>query len=174
MRLRSSVGVAFALAFLHYGSEAWADAGNGGNCPAATFVVTGIVSPQAAGTVSSVTVEVRTAAGARATGYTGTIRFTSTDTQVLLPANYTDNLNLAIARERAGCHYDALIALGMGMHAIMDSYSSSHEGFQTWSGWGDKSESAGHIVGDGLSGDSRTRTRDAALELRAYYSIFLT
>jgi len=51
---------------------------------------------------------------------------------------------------------------------------TSHEGFQTWSGWGDKSESAGHIVGDGLSGDSRTRTRDAALELRAYYSIFLT
>jgi len=55
MRLRSSVGVAFALAFLLYGSEAWAAACNGGNCPAATFVVTGIVSPQAAGTVSSTT-----------------------------------------------------------------------------------------------------------------------
>ena len=89
MRLRSSVGVAFALAFLVYGSEAWAAACSGGNCPAATFVVTGIVSPQAAGTVSSVTVEVRTSAGARATGYTGTIRFTSTDAQALLPVNYT-------------------------------------------------------------------------------------
>src|SRR6266478_6916745 len=70
-------------------SEARAAACNGGNCPAANFVVTGVVSPQAAGTVSSVTVEVRTSAGARATGYTGTIRFTSTDAQALLPANYT-------------------------------------------------------------------------------------
>src|SRR5439155_1559332 len=61
----------------------------GGNCPAANFVVTGIVSPQSAGTVSSVTVEVRTSNGARATGYTGTIHFTSTDAQAILPANYT-------------------------------------------------------------------------------------
>src|SRR6266446_1273257 len=89
MRLMSLAGVAFALAFLLYGSQAWAAACNGGNCPAANFVVTGIVSPQAAGTASSVTVEVRTSAGARATGYTGTIRFTSTDAQALLPVNYT-------------------------------------------------------------------------------------
>jgi len=70
-------------------SEARAAACNGGNCPAANFVVTGIVSPQSAGMVSSVTVEVRTSAGARATGYTGTIRFSSTDAQAVLPANYT-------------------------------------------------------------------------------------
>src|SRR5438477_157365 len=89
MRLRTSVSAACALALLLCGSEAWAAACNGGNCPAANFVVTGIVSPQSAGTVSSVTVEVRTSNGARATGYTGTIHFTSTDAQAILPANYT-------------------------------------------------------------------------------------
>ena len=54
-------------------SEARAAACNGGNCPAANLIVTGIVSPQSAGTVSSVTVEVRTSAGARANGYTGRV-----------------------------------------------------------------------------------------------------
>ena len=89
MGLRSSVSAACALALLLCGSEAWAAACNGGNCPAANFVVTGIVSPQSAGTVSSVTVEVRTSSGARATGYTGTIHFTSSDGQAVLLANYT-------------------------------------------------------------------------------------
>src|SRR5437870_243317 len=88
MGFRSSVSAACGLALLVCGSEAWAAACNGGNCPAANLVVTGIVSPQSAGTVSSVTVEVRTSAGARATGYTGTIHFTSTDAQAVLPANY--------------------------------------------------------------------------------------
>jgi RHS repeat-associated protein len=80
---------ACALAMLTCVSEAWAAACNGGNCPAANFVVTGIVSPESAGTVSSVIVEVRTSAGARATGYTGKIHFTSTDPQATLPADYT-------------------------------------------------------------------------------------
>src|SRR5437899_10287690 len=88
MGLRLWAG-ACALALLVCGSEAWAAACNGGNCPAANLVVTGIVSPQSAGTVSSVTVEVRTSAGVRATGYTGTLHFTSTDGQAVLPANYT-------------------------------------------------------------------------------------
>src|SRR5437763_165518 len=96
MRLRTSVSAACALALLLCGSEAWAAACNGGNCPAANFVVTGIVSPQSAGTVSSVTVEVRTSNGARATGYTGTISFSSSDTRATLPANYrfTSGTNL--------------------------------------------------------------------------------
>src|SRR3989475_544350 len=89
MGFRSSVSAACALALVVGGSEAWAAACNGGNCPAATFVVTGIASPQSAGTMSSVTVEVRTSAGVRATGYTGTLHFTSTDGQAVLPANYT-------------------------------------------------------------------------------------
>ena len=78
-----------ALALLTCVSEARAAACNGGNCPAANLIVTGILSPQSAGTVSSVTVEVKTSQGARATGYTGTIHFTSTDAQAVLPANYT-------------------------------------------------------------------------------------
>src|SRR5256712_4006027 len=89
MGFRSSVSAACALALLVCGSAAWAAACNGGNCPAANLVVTGIVSPQSAGTLSSVTVEVRTSAGVRATGYTGTIHFTSSDGQAVLRANYT-------------------------------------------------------------------------------------
>src|SRR3989449_1717158 len=89
MGFRSSVSAACALALLVCGSAAWAAPCTGGNCPAATFVVTGIASPQSAGTMSSVTVEVRTSAGVRATGYTGTLHFTSTDGQAVLPANYT-------------------------------------------------------------------------------------
>src|SRR5207245_5306424 len=88
MGLRLWAG-ACALALLTCVSEAWAAACNGGNCPAANLIVTGIVSPQSARTVSSVTVEVRTSQGARATGYTGTVHFTSTDAQAVLPANYT-------------------------------------------------------------------------------------
>jgi len=61
----------------------------GGNCPAANLVVTGIVSPQSAGTTKQRYRGGRTAAGVRATGYTGTIHFTSTDGQAVLPANYT-------------------------------------------------------------------------------------
>src|SRR2546428_14189740 len=89
MGFRSSVSAACALALLVCGSAAWAAPCTGGNCPAAAFVVTGIASPQSAGTMSSVTVEVRTSAGVRATGYTGTLHFTSTDGQAVLPANYT-------------------------------------------------------------------------------------
>src|SRR5437660_74930 len=88
MRLLLWVG-ACALPPLTCVSEARAAACNGGNCPAANLIVTGILSPQSAGTVSSVTVEVKTSQGARATGYTGTIHFTSTDAQAVLPANYT-------------------------------------------------------------------------------------
>ena len=66
MGLRSSVGAPCALALVVCGSDAWAGPCTGGNCPAANLVVTGIVSPQSAGTTSSVTVEVRTAAGVRA------------------------------------------------------------------------------------------------------------
>lgn len=62
---------------------------NGGNCPAANLIVTGITTPRSAGTAGSVTVEVRTSNGSRATGYTGTVHFTSTDAQALLPADYT-------------------------------------------------------------------------------------
>jgi hypothetical protein len=52
-------------------------------------VVSGIVNPYAAGSKHSVTVKALDAYGNVATAYTGTIHFTSSDTQATLPANYT-------------------------------------------------------------------------------------
>jgi hypothetical protein len=51
--------------------------------------VTQIPSPVVAGTASNVQVKAVNAAGVTATGYTGAVRFTSTDTNATLPANYT-------------------------------------------------------------------------------------
>src|SRR5439155_1010536 len=56
---------------------------------ASKLVVSGITTPRSAGSAGTVTVEARTSSGARATSYTGTIRFSSTDSQAVLPANYT-------------------------------------------------------------------------------------
>src|SRR5262249_33787983 len=55
----------------------------------ASYTVTGFPSPQTAGVAGSFTVTVFDAFGNLATNYTGTVRFTSTDTQAALPANYT-------------------------------------------------------------------------------------
>lgn len=51
--------------------------------------VTQITNPVEAGTASNVQVKAVNAAGVTATGYTGTVRFTSTDANATLPANYT-------------------------------------------------------------------------------------
>jgi hypothetical protein len=51
--------------------------------------VTQITNPVAAGTASNVQVKAVNAAGVTATGYTGTVHFTSTDANATLPANYT-------------------------------------------------------------------------------------
>jgi uncharacterized repeat protein (TIGR01451 family) len=51
--------------------------------------VAGIANPSSAGTASTVTVTGRDAAGAVATDYVGTVRFTSTDPAASLPAVYT-------------------------------------------------------------------------------------
>src|SRR5256886_6217682 len=55
---------------------------------ASILVVSGIPSPQSQNTASPITVEARDAFGNRATAYVGTVKFTSTDTQATLPANY--------------------------------------------------------------------------------------
>src|SRR6184192_1497519 len=55
---------------------------------ASTLVVSGLTTPRSAGSTASVTVEARTSSGARATSYAGMIRFTSSDGQAVLPANY--------------------------------------------------------------------------------------
>jgi hypothetical protein len=56
---------------------------------AKTFVVSGTTNPTVAGVAHSVTVKALDAYGNVATGYTGTVQFSSTDTQAVLPADYT-------------------------------------------------------------------------------------
>jgi|GEM_PF-1239745 len=54
---------------------------------AARFVVSGFTDPVTAGTASSVTVTAYDAYGNVATGYAGTVKITSSDSQAVLPAN---------------------------------------------------------------------------------------
>jgi hypothetical protein len=56
---------------------------------ATTFMVSGFPSPVTAGTPGTVTVTAKDAFGNVATGYTGTVHFTSSDPQAMLPANTT-------------------------------------------------------------------------------------
>ena len=56
---------------------------------ARTITVTGFPSPDTAGTGHIVTVTAYDAYGNRATGYTGTVQFTSSDRRASLPASYT-------------------------------------------------------------------------------------
>ncbi len=56
---------------------------------AATLVVSGYPSPQFVGTAGDVTVTAKDTYDNTATGYTGTVAFTSTDGGATLPANYT-------------------------------------------------------------------------------------
>jgi len=57
--------------------------------PAQTFVVFGIANSYVAGAAHNVTVATKDASGNTATGYRGTVHFTSTDPAAVLPANYT-------------------------------------------------------------------------------------
>jgi hypothetical protein len=82
------VGLVVCAALLVSAPQAYASACNGGSCPAAKLLVTGIPTPESAGTVSSVTITVQTSQGATATAYTGTVHFTASDAQATLPANY--------------------------------------------------------------------------------------
>jgi hypothetical protein len=56
---------------------------------ATTLIVSGFTSPTTAGITQTVLVTAQDAFGNVATGYTGTIHFTSSDPQAQLPANYT-------------------------------------------------------------------------------------
>ena len=56
---------------------------------AVTLIVSGFTSPTIAGATHSVTVEAQDQFGNTATGYTGTVHFTSTDGAATLPSNYT-------------------------------------------------------------------------------------
>jgi hypothetical protein len=52
------------------------------------LAVVGLASPRSQGAVGSVTVAAKDAYGNTATGYTGTVHFTSTDSKAVLPVNY--------------------------------------------------------------------------------------
>ena len=56
---------------------------------AATLAVTGYPSPTTSGASHRFTVTAKDSAGNTATGYTGTVHFTSSDAAAVLPANYT-------------------------------------------------------------------------------------
>jgi hypothetical protein len=56
---------------------------------ASTLVVAGYPSPVTAGLTNSFTVTAKDQFGNTATGYTGTVKFTSSDAAALLPTNYT-------------------------------------------------------------------------------------
>jgi ELWxxDGT repeat protein len=56
---------------------------------ASRFTVAGFPSPVSAGSAGSFTVTASDAYGNRVTGYTGTVRFTSSDAKAVLPGNYT-------------------------------------------------------------------------------------
>jgi hypothetical protein len=64
---------------------------NGGTPPAtaSTFGVAGFPSPTTAGRAGTFTVTAKTTSGTTASGYTGTVHFSSSDGQAGLPANYT-------------------------------------------------------------------------------------
>jgi hypothetical protein len=57
--------------------------------PVTTFTVVGFPAPVTAGLAGSFTVTARDLYGNQATGYTGTVHFTSSDPRVTLPGNYT-------------------------------------------------------------------------------------
>jgi ELWxxDGT repeat protein len=56
---------------------------------ASRFTVAGFPSPATAGVAGSFTVTAQDAYGNRASGYAGTVRFTSSDTRAILPGTYT-------------------------------------------------------------------------------------
>jgi hypothetical protein len=56
---------------------------------ASNFVVSRFPSPATAGTSGTITVTARLADGTTATGFSGTVHFTSSDLQAVLPADYT-------------------------------------------------------------------------------------
>jgi subtilase family serine protease len=57
--------------------------------PSNTLVVSGYASPTTAGVSHSFTVTVKNSTGTTVTTYTGTVHFTSSDAQAVLPADYT-------------------------------------------------------------------------------------
>ena len=82
---------------------------------ASRFTVAGFPSPVTAGVAGSFTVTAWDPYGNRATGYTGTVRFTSSDAKAVLPGNYT------FTAADAGMHTFQARAQD-GRHAVPDRH----------------------------------------------------
>ena len=95
--------------------------------PTTTIVVSGYPSSAMAGTSNSVTVTAYDASGNIATGYTGTVQITSSDTQALLPSNYQ------FTAVDAGVHSFSVTLESAGTQSITatDTLKTSITGSQT-------------------------------------------
>jgi hypothetical protein len=95
----------------------------------AHLVVSGIATPRTTGSAGSVTVEARDDFGNRATGYTGTIHFTSSDSAAILPADYT------FSHENGGIHTFSngitLNTSGTQSVTVTDTVNTAINGAQT-------------------------------------------
>jgi hypothetical protein len=91
---------------------------------ASTFTVSGFPSPVMAGTGSSFSVTAKDTFGNTATGYTGTVRFTSSDGQAMLPGNST-------LSNGTGTFNATLKTAGAQSLTATDTMSSSITGSQT-------------------------------------------
>jgi phospholipase C len=94
---------------------------------AASFGITGFPSPITAGVAGTFTVTALDGSGNTVTDYTGTVHFTSTDAQAILPANYT------FTSAEAGVHTFAATLRHAGSQSITatDTTTSSLTGAQT-------------------------------------------
>jgi hypothetical protein len=94
---------------------------------AASFIVAGYPSPVTAGTSNNFTVTTKDSFGNIATGYTGTVKFTSNALKAVLPANYT------FAAADAGVHSFSATLRSSGLQSITaaDTATSSITGTQS-------------------------------------------
>ncbi len=94
---------------------------------ASSFSVSGFPSPQTAGVAANVAVTAYDPFSNVATGYRGTVHFTSSDTQATLPANY------AFTAGDAGAHVFPVTLKTAGTHSITvtDTVTASITGSQT-------------------------------------------
>ncbi len=98
------------------------------NAGSTVFSVSGFTSPITAGTPSSLTVTTQDQYGNKITGYTGTVHFTSSDSQAMLPADYT------FTSADAGTHTFSgatLKTAGAQLITATDTADSSITGSQT-------------------------------------------
>jgi hypothetical protein len=91
---------------------------------ASNFAVSGFPSPTTAGTAASFTITAKNTNGTAATNYTGTVHFTSSDPQAVLPADYT------FTATDAGVHTFSAILKTAGTQSVTatDTFTASLTG----------------------------------------------